>query len=297
MGKVQDGALIVLGLGVAVTIYFTVTSEVPEGEPLSLRTDGARPSATSAPPEDERSHLATDDAARSTSVPVPASSTEDTKEKAATEEPPAVDDPPREAIDLLASGDPVTVTVLGDSTGDSTSEWVHLWAQGLAADRPVTIAHWKQDPGTAFYPQVVLSDEGDAGRVTIWNGSVADGTAAEALEEIDALVPEIPDLVLLNFGHAQSVFTVVEELQALHEEVQAAYGDVPTLLILQNPQRDDANASVREAAASWAAGADVRVIDVASVFEGTGVDLLSDDTQPDDVGQELWARTVGDALQ
>lgn len=74
------------------------------------------------------------------------------------------------------------------------------------------------------------------------------------------------------------------------------YGDIPVLLVLQNPQLDDAYAEVRSAGAQWAAEAGVGVIDVAGAFPEGGGDLLLDAVQPNGAGQELWARVVADAL-
>lgn len=51
------------------------------------------------------------------------------------------------AREALTSGDEVVIAVLGDSTSNTRSEWVHLWARGLAQDRPVQIIHWNEAVG------------------------------------------------------------------------------------------------------------------------------------------------------
>lgn len=43
----------------------------------------------------------------------------------------------------IASDKPMTISVLGDSTGNDAGEWVDLWSQHLAEDATVTLRTWK----------------------------------------------------------------------------------------------------------------------------------------------------------
>jgi hypothetical protein len=89
------------------------------------------------------------------------------------ESPAGEDDPLAEARDILADATRVTLAVLGDSTSNSRSEWVHLWAEHLAQGRPVTI----------------------------WSGSQTGSDPTYPLGAPETMVPEEPDLVIYIYGH------------------------------------------------------------------------------------------------
>jgi len=307
MRPVQDTLLAVLMLVLGVALWFTwftLTDRAPEVAQTEDRSsptlasevpaaDG--PEATRQPREPEVSATADEPEVVATPSADAAEEVENTTVDVAAST--AV----QEASDLLASDDPLTIVVLGDSTSDDLTEWVHLWARDLARVRPVWISHWDQDPGTEYDPTVALSDDeagdGAGAWLTIWNGSVSGGTAASALEGLDGFIPQAPDFVLLNVGHDQTVVDFADEADALHAELEARYGDIPVLMVLQ-PQQDDANAAVRAAGEQWAQDAGVGVIDVAAAFAESDADedLLLDELHPNSAGQELWAQVVGAAL-
>ena len=198
----------------------------------------------------------------------------------------------------LASTEPVVVSVLGDSTSNARQEWVHRWAQELSDERPVTISHWDEAGQAGFVEPDVLSESGDGSPLTIWSGSQSGADATYALDVLSVIIPESPDLVVLNFGHNQTVDSAASDFAQLLTSLRDAYGDVPVVVVLQQPQVDDANAEVREAISAWAASEGLGTIDVAQAFLETDdiTALLQDELHPNDDGSRLWARTVGAAL-
>ncbi|WP_153392874.1 SGNH/GDSL hydrolase family protein [Ornithinicoccus halotolerans] len=206
--------------------------------------------------------------------------------------------PLEEAQQILTADAPVTLVVLGDSTSNTRDEWVHLWAEELAEQRPVDISHWDETSQAGYVEPDVLSESGDGSALTIWSGSQSGSGPTYPLAALETVVPEQPDLVIYSYGHNITAEQVPEDFGQLHEGITGLYGEVPTLAVLQNPQLGDANADVREAVADWAESNGVGTINVAEAFlaEGNLDTLMSDAVHPDADGQQLWAATVSSAL-
>jgi len=200
----------------------------------------------------------------------------------------------------LASNPAVTISVLGDSTGNSTGEWVDLWGKHLSTTASVTIHLWDQDkeswrPNATAYP-------GPEGRtIEIWNGSQPGSTADYPSSRLKVMQPNKPDFVILNFGHNGSAGAVASQLQQTTDAVSAQWGGkLPTVAILQNAagaprtMQTDANQNVLKA---WAVSTGIPTIDVRSAFDALP-DLkayLVDDglgVHPNPAGQQIWADTV-----
>lgn len=215
---------------------------------------------------------------------------------ATTQEPGAASGQLQRAQAVLAADAPVTALVLGDSTSDDTRKWVHLWALSLAEERPVSIAHWDAAPDPDYYPTVGLSNDSSASPLMIWNGSVAGGTAATAQEDLATFVRETPDVVILNFGRSTSTSDFAAEMGNLVDEIRGQFGDIPVLMVVQNPQDAEADLQIREAGEQWAGQANVGLLDVAGEFPTFDNDLPVEATSTSANGQQLWARFVTDAL-
>jgi lysophospholipase L1-like esterase len=287
--RAQDLLLIALALVAALTIYFAFatvrsapTPERTGGELTSTPGADGTPSAlapsTEAAPEGDTPEG--DDTARVTDAP--------------EGEPPG--DPVGAARQALSGGEDVTVAVLGDSTSNERSEWVHLWAETLAEDRPVSISHWNEADGAAYNEPDVLSEDGEAGAVTIWSGSQAGVAARFPVERLEAMVPEEPGFVIFSYGHNNTLENIDGQLSELRSALTDEFGELPIICILQNPQLDDQNADVREAVAAWAEENGAGTIDVASEFYTPRWPLLVDEIHPSAEGQQIWADTVADAL-
>ncbi|HLS45512.1 MAG TPA: SGNH/GDSL hydrolase family protein [Ornithinicoccus sp.] len=279
--RLQDLGLVLLAAATAGLVFLAFSNvgdgvrSLPPGAGASHI--GGAPAAPTAPADTDQATTAAPDSARETSAADPALA---------------------EAREALASADPVVMSVLGDSTSNARQEWVHRWALELSRDRPVTISHWDEAAQGGFVPPDVLSEEGEGSPLTIWSGSQSGANAAYPVQVLSLIVPETPDLVLLNFGHADTSESAAQNFAMLLDAVREGYGDVPVVVVLQQPQVDDANADVRDQIRTWAEGEGLDTIDVAQAFRDSGdvAALLQDDVHPNDAGSRLWAETVDQAL-
>lgn len=179
------------------------------------------------------------------------------------------------------------VLVLGDSTGNGNDEWVSLWAG--SEEKPVAL--WDTE-GESGYP-------GETEETRMWSGAMFEAMADYPTEHEEIWPEQDPDLVLLSYGHFhESGEDATEALEELRAEVAERAPKAPVVVVLQNPQAEDANAETREAIADWAKESGLPTIDVAAAFEeaGTPDDLRIDEVNPSYAGSELWAQTVAEAL-
>lgn len=185
------------------------------------------------------------------------------------------------------AGDGSRTLVLGDSTGNGNDEWVHQWAG--SAELP--IARWDTDTESGYV------DESEETR--IWSGAMFEATADYPLEHESIWPEQDPDLVLLSYGHFhESGEDATEALEELRADAAERVPEAPVVVVLQNPQAEDANSDTREAIGDWAEESGLPTIDVAEAFEerGTPEDLRVDEVNPSYAGSELWAQTVAEAL-
>lgn len=185
------------------------------------------------------------------------------------------------------AGDGSRTLVLGDSTGNGNDEWVHLWANSAG----LPIARWDTDTESEYVNE---SEE-----TRIWSGAMFEATADYPLEHESIWPEQDPDLVLLSYGHFhESEQEATEALEELRADAAERVPEAPVVVVLQNPQAEDAGADTREAIADWAKESGLPTIDVAEAFEerGTPEDLRIDELNPSYAGSELWAQTVAEAL-
>lgn len=181
------------------------------------------------------------------------------------------------------------VLVLGDETGDSWDEWAFLLAesQGL--------------PGAMWMTQTENGYSGAGEGTRLWSGAMTEATADYPVERWDAMWPSTePDLVLLSYGHHYSSGDeATQSMEDLRAAITEQAPETPIVVVLQNPQADDANASVREAIAGWAEESGLPTIDVAAAFaesDQAPENLRLDQMHPSSAGSQLWAETVEEAL-
>jgi hypothetical protein len=282
--RLQDVGLVLLAVLAAGLIFLAVREAGNGGDALPPGAGASHLGGAATPP---------------TEVPGGGEETAVTAADSGSPERPADVDPALAAARAaLASEDPVVVSVLGDSTSNARQEWVHRWALELSRGRPVTISHWDEASQSGFVPPDVLSEAGDGSPLTIWSGSQSGAHAAYPVELLSLMVPERPDLVLFNFGHDDSGERTALHFTSLLVAVREGFGNVPVVVVLQQPQVGDANAGVREQVRLWAEGEGLPTIDVAQAFLDTDdfTTLLQDDVHPNDAGSRLWAQTVHEAL-
>ncbi|NYF97377.1 SGNH/GDSL hydrolase family protein [Janibacter cremeus] len=224
-------------------------------------------------------------AGSSSSASAASSSASPSSSSATSQEENASMDAAREAF----AEDGSQVLVLGDGTGDGWDEWAFLWAQEQSL------------PGAMWMTETENGYSGSSESTRLWSGGMPETTADYPVEHWDAIWPETdPDLVLLNYGHFYSdADAATQSMEVLRQAIAHHASETPIVVILQNPQADDENASVREAIGSWAREAGLPTIDVAAAFEQSDqapADLRLDELQPSQAGSQLWAETVGEAL-
>lgn len=201
---------------------------------------------------------------------------------------------------MVSSPEALTISVLGDSTGDEPGEWVDLWARELAARGTVTLHFW--DGAAADWNAHPTVYPGPDRAITVWNGSRAGASYAYPLEHLHRMQPVRPSFTVLNFGHNPSPDRADEgaaELLAASDATWAA--PVPGAIVLQNPSLglwEEQTAGSVAALRGWAPGAGYPLIDVNAAFRARGglPGLLADDVHPNSAGQQLWADTVRAAL-
>lgn len=301
--RFTDVALICLALVTVLMVGLALRQPAPPpadlGAPLPTSADRvtevtatetyARVTTDDPTPTEAEAETATDPASDTETVTVTQTMT------AAPEQPRTLDD----VRSVLTDDDPVTVLVLGDLTSNARSEWVHLWASDLAEDRPVTIAHWDESGQQGYVEPDVLSETGEGGDLTIWNGSQTDTGPDYARVRLGAMVPEPPDLIVYSHGHELDAESAGEELDALHSGLVDRFGDIPAVVVLQNPRLgEDDGQDVRDAVEAWAEQTRLPVVDVAAAFLDAGDldSLVTEDAQTTSAGSRLWADTVSEAL-
>lgn len=203
------------------------------------------------------------------------------------------------ARSVFAQRSPVTISVLGDSTGNDIGEWVDLWARHLAGSHVVVLHQW-DSVSEAWKPQPITY--GNTGpRLTIWNGSQPGAAASYPAYRLGRMQPERPDLVLYSFAHNDTAATVVDGLVATIDAVDRRWGsEIRSVVILQNPglnAHGPVQDSTLAALKRWADDSHQPTIDVTSEFrKSRDLSALQDDAHPNAAGSQLWEETVAKAL-
>lgn len=197
---------------------------------------------------------------------------------------------------IVEGAGPLTISVLGDSTGNDADEWVELWAQSLAADATVSVRHWKE--GATVWP-VTSYGSGDR-PIAIWNGSQPGSNGAYARERFQFMQPVRPDLIIYNFGHNASPNGTSADIEALQRMAEARWGKPPFVVTLQNAARGSYKAVTDKSISdlkAWATPRKVPLLDVQSVIPAESLDgLLVDDVHPNKQASRLWADKVEEVL-
>jgi len=201
---------------------------------------------------------------------------------------------------------PITITILGDSTGNEQGEWVYLVAKKIQADyqRPVTVHDWSIE-ANAYVGENTFGVASTAAPVEIWNGSASGKDAGYTISNYQALAPAPSDLVFISHGHnhtnPQSTVTGVRELVRLS---RAGNQPPPAIgVVLQNPRVDGSAENqavkvdtVRQTFSDWSG---VELVDVYAAFEERGDVrplLRPDGFHPSDEGSLVWAAVTEQAL-
>lgn len=205
---------------------------------------------------------------------------------------------PLDAIRARVADDkPLTVSVLGDSTGNDAGEWVDLWARHLAANATVTLHTWKE--GAATWPTVTYGSS--ERKVTIWNGSQPGSSGDYARTRLLLMQPEKPGLVIYNYGHNVSPNGTANDEESLQRSANTQWGaQIPFVVTLQNAARGKYAAGSDKSVAdlkAWGEPKKVPLIDIRSEITAQDLEaLLLDEVHPNKQGSQIWADKVIETL-
>lgn len=206
-----------------------------------------------------------------------------------------------EISELLGSGEPVRVVVVGDATGEDdatqgTQRWVTRWADGLAQERAVELRAMGDDGEYADAQRLGAGDN----PIEIRNASGRPALLSEVITDSERLIPADTDIVVLNFGHRESARSLADDLTNLQERLPQ--GSM-ALVVLQNSQRGGgsrAHVTRVDVVRAWSYEAGLPRLDVFGAFLDDPrplVELLGPNLViPNDAGATLWAETMLDTL-
>lgn len=174
----------------------------------------------------------------------------------------------------------VHILVVGDSTGNETTEWPYLFGQWLFAQYPSHSVDYRlyNDGANSYDAAISLGTGNGSRKITIWNASIGGSTpfyliGSKRATAIDAVSP---DLMIFNYGHnvvtAGGLTQIRSEMLQGTEAVREAHPSVPLAMFTQNPRRDDSdyanvNQAIREVVAGYG---DVTLIDAYTPFINAG---------------------------
>lgn len=204
---------------------------------------------------------------------------------------------------LLSSSAPLNIGVLGDSTGNSSTEWVALWARTLAKQRDVSLRLW--DPDAEGYRPEAARFGKRGPTATVWNGSIPGARSSDLIQQLQDLLPETPNFVLVSIGHNEVRGRAREGFGSLVDAVTERWqGRVPIVSILQNaatrPRSDRSAANIADIRIESQARC-VPSIDVFTPFSQAPdlSSLIANDqygVHPNERGSTLWADVVSRSL-
>lgn len=196
---------------------------------------------------------------------------------------------------------PVIVSILGDSTGNGSDEWVYGAFTRIAeeAGRPLTIHTWSQTR-PRYEPPATFGDDRGGAPMVVWNGSASGRDADYSLEHLSKMQPEQPDLVIISHGHNQTGPTQgARDVLELMDAALSPWAETPAFAVtLQNPRlvnaevQEDVVDRLEELVSSLPG---VVTINAHAAFEDAGNVrrlLNPDELHPNVEGQQVWAEAA-----
>jgi len=202
----------------------------------------------------------------------------------------------------LSSSEPVTIVVVGDSTGYSDQQWVMTMAADLSTkyNRTTEISRWNRD--TLAYDGKSPVGDGTGAPLTIWNGSAPGEAPVYSTANLSALIPDAePSLIIVSHGHNTGPDPVLD-ISRLASKITASFPDTPLAVTIQNPALTTDSTVMGERSAairSWIGEhSDWVGIDVYAAYT-TQPDIESlylDERHPNEAGGRVWADAAEAAL-
>lgn len=197
-----------------------------------------------------------------------------------------------------------SLLVVGDSTGNETTEWVYLVTQWLASEHPSWTVHYRAwNDATVSYTAAATVQTGTGSRtLTVYNASVSGFTTTswQAARFAAAIATVTPDLCFVSLGHNEGASTPdvwFSRYVGLSEELSLQLASTPIILVAQNPVTANTNQQARrEAYREIAMHRGYGFIDVCKAFEDSSTPLagllMPDGVHPNEAGSQLWFDTV-----
>lgn len=202
-----------------------------------------------------------------------------------------------------------SIVVVGDSTGDASTEWVRLLCDSLAAAFPAWTVTYRtfDDTGAAWNAPTTVQAGSGARTLAVSNASVSGWNAHHVLRRLETVLTAVqPDLVFVSIGHNETEASTTnfpvsakdyrERMLALTESIRARCPASSLMLVAQNPGTADNSQAARAKALYDIAGLrGYGLVDVHQAFVDYGnwsADLLTDTVHPNAAGQAVWAAEV-----
>ncbi|MEL4359222.1 MULTISPECIES: SGNH/GDSL hydrolase family protein [unclassified Luteococcus] len=198
--------------------------------------------------------------------------------------------PPKLPADSVA-----TLGVLGDSTSNSTSEWVNELGSYFGMKRRTEVRRINQGDPNSYNDPMRYGDVDPP--LAIWNASTEahlDLTTDTAKRKF----PSPPTLILISQGRDSELSTAPERLSTEVAVLQRTFPKASIAVVLQPVGTDDPKKDVLTAVRSWATEQGLPTIDVDKAFKasGKGEAILEPDGTITADGQVFWASTVYKAI-
>lgn len=184
--------------------------------------------------------------------------------------------------------------VIGDSTGNETSEWVYLFFTGLAARYPSHAFHYRlwNDTAQAYDAATVIGS--GIRKVTLWNAAMAGATTQswQGVRYASAIRDTPADLVMISLGHNEQPDSKSwrGRYLSLTETISAQKPAAAIVLVGQNPATGNSLQAQRiDIYKDIAARRGYGFIDAHAAFVEAGGNLTADGIHPAVTGSRLWA--------
>lgn len=117
--------------------------------------------------------------------------------------------------------------VVGDGHSNLDSQWVQVWAEATAEERPVELSHWGEAADVEFNEPLTLSD-GDGPLLRVWSASRAGSTIADAADRAELFLETSPSprAVLISLGLSSGE----EDVDAAMDQLLSELPEVPVLV-------------------------------------------------------------------
>jgi lysophospholipase L1-like esterase len=207
---------------------------------------------------------------------------------------------------LQAGNEDAVWAILGDSTGNETTEWVYLTAQWLAGQFPaVTVLYRLWNDTNQNYDAATTVQTGTGSRtLTIYNGSTSGQNAAYSVTRIALQIPVTPHAITVSYGHNEGSTNGAGYrplLYALTRQLEDWFPTASLIVTAQNPRAaTDANYSLdlsrAQATIELAATEGYGLVNATQAFLNTAnyatTLLIGDGLHPNGAGSALWASLV-----